>query len=80
MKRLIYTDTLLLSQTVERYPSVTTSIQGYAEKDFVLYPNPAHDHLTLEFAKPVLNNGELRILNVSGNVELRERIDHPVLY
>ncbi len=74
--RLIYTDTLLLSQTVERYPSVTTSLSGYPESDFILYPNPVRDHLTVEFAKPVVNTGELRILNLSGKVEFQQKIDH----
>jgi hypothetical protein len=73
--RRIYTDTLLLSQTVERYPSFTTSLSGYPESDFILYPNPVRDHLTVEFAKPVVNTGELRILNLSGKVEFQQKID-----
>ena len=79
-QRLIYTDTLILSQTVERYPSVTTSLSDYPERDFVLYPNPVHDRLTVEFAKPGVDYADLRILNLSGKVEFRERINNAGKY
>jgi hypothetical protein len=75
-RRLIDTDTLLLSRTVERYPSFTTSVSGYSEKEFILYPNPVHDHLTVEFAETVVNYAEIRIVNLSGKVEFQERMDN----
>jgi len=38
------------------------------DRDIKIYPNPAHDRLTLKFREPALRDAEIRIYNTSGSL------------
>ena len=73
--KVIYTDTLLISQSIERYPSDDTSISNNTEKDLMLYPNPSHDYIRINYSGQSSTSAELTLLNLSGKVVVIERID-----
>lgn len=65
---LIDSDTLLLSSSIERYPSNIALNSLQPKEDVKLYPNPVGDNLIIELAEPSESRGQLRVLNMMGEV------------
>ena len=74
--KLIFTDSLLLSKSVERYPSFATSIYDHTGQDFTLYPNPAGDYLRIRLPGYNLTTLEIRILNLDGKVIISDKFEY----
>lgn len=73
--KLIFTDTLLISSSVEIYPAGTFVTENIVQ-DFLIYPNPAHHFLKISFLDQNLNKGEFRIINLSGQIEMIESFNN----
>lgn len=64
--RALTSDTILISKTIERYPSYTTNIFDANSVTFQVFPNPVHNELSINFGNNCPVNCLIKLINSSG--------------
>jgi hypothetical protein len=54
------------SKLSEGFQHIATSVNEYTFRDFVIFPNPAHDKLYLRYGKKLIDGVSIRIIDLSG--------------